>query len=403
MGGDVEHSGVIDASADVGDGGYVRLTAGGGDITITSSGRVLAEGIDSGAGGTAILRAEGNLDVASGAAVQVSGGSSGAGGFIEISGHGGLNVQADLDLGSGGTLAVDPSTLNIVAGAGGFSSTAGVATVGELFLELLLAGGSVSNGADVWLAASDAINFNAGPIDGRNLFGGGFVGGDLFVGIGNLGSPSDGFSTGTPSFNQDAGGTINLNGDAILVDGDLTIRAGSTSGDILGLRSVSANNITLEALGGDITAAFGSIFVNAGGNVDIDAGGTGGISVSGSSASLSISAGGFVDVNANINVFGPGGDGAGGFLTVRGTGVNITGDVSVFGGNSFGTAPAIASFDAGSGVLTVDGNVSVQAVANGSPSFGSVIHNGIKLRVKHQFPTQTAISLISFSFGLNNL
>jgi|GEM_PF-7108353 len=380
-GGDVVNSGIVDASNPNGDGGFVRIRSTD-DVTLTSTSEINASG-GSGKGGFVRVIAEENLDFQAGAAIDVRGSVGEQGGFIEVSGHQGLAVKGDVHLGNKGQLLIDPATLTINGGsAGGPTSSAGNASIGESFIESILQGGSVSSGANVALVASDSITFSGG-FTGGGLDGTGFnpgSGGDLFIGIGSISvgsglgffsnSSPDSFAGGIPpNYTADPSGSISLNGTNITVDGDLTLQAGTVSGSISSMASLSGNNVAISAAGGSIVPSFSSLNINATGNVDITATG---ISFSGSSADFSITAGGSVNISADIDLFGSGGDGSGAFLGVSGNGLAINGDINVVASDSNGPPPALISLQAGSGALIVNGDVSAQASFFGSgASFSS--------------------------------
>jgi len=136
IGGDITNSGTLDASAAAGsnvDGGGV-LVYSDRDITLSSGAAIHARGDGDGAGGVVRVIAEEVLDHQQGAGISVAGGPH-QGGFVEVSGHEGIKLRGEVDVGSGGTLLIDPSTFTITNSASGpfrFGESTGV---GRLFLE----------------------------------------------------------------------------------------------------------------------------------------------------------------------------------------------------------------------------------------------------------------------------
>ncbi|HSW11375.1 MAG TPA: filamentous hemagglutinin N-terminal domain-containing protein, partial [Solimonas sp.] len=178
-GGDIENSGSLDASGiAAADGGRVVLRTDQ-NLSLTDSGVIRADGGRSGDGGMIRLIAEGDAHTAAGSLISAHAGARGErGGAVELSGHASLSVRGAVDVGRGGRLLIDPSVVNIADGAGASSSTGGVATVFEQFIE-----GQLQSGADVAIVADDRITLESlvdGTLDGRNAG----LGGSLTVGIG---------------------------------------------------------------------------------------------------------------------------------------------------------------------------------------------------------------------------
>ncbi len=387
-GGDVVNSGIVDASGPDGDGGFVRIRSTD-DVTLTSTSEIDATG-GTGEGGIVRVIAEQDLDFQAGADIDARGAVGEQGGFVEVSGHGGLALQGSVRIGNNGQLLIDPANLTISGGTSG-GSTPGNAVIGEFFIENALQSGSGTSGANVALVATDSIIFNGsfsgGDLNGVNGYGG--IGGDLFIGIGSIvGSPNGFFSNSTdnppgtfPDFVADPSGTVDLNGVKLLLDGNLTIRSGTTSGDIVGIDSISASNVVLSAAGGSIAPSSSSLNINATGNVDITATG---ISFSGSSADLSITAGGSVNINTNIDLIGSGGESNGASLSINGNGLAINGDINVFASGSSFPPPAQIDLQGGSGSLIVNGDVSADANffgtgASFSPGSATITYAGASI------------------------
>lgn len=114
----VTNAGEISASSAVAEGGRVFLRAT--DLTTTDVSRISADGT---AGGSVVLAADrANID----GRVSATG-SAGPGGFVDTSGHQSLNVKHAPTVGKGGTWLIDPSDLEVVAGAGGDATVDGSA------------------------------------------------------------------------------------------------------------------------------------------------------------------------------------------------------------------------------------------------------------------------------------
>ncbi len=157
IGGDVTNSGTLDASAAAGsqaDGGGV-LVYSDRDISLSSGAAIQARGDAKGSGGTVRVIAENQLDIQQGAEISVAGGPR-KGGFVEVSGHAGLKLRGEIDVGSGGTLVIDPSTFTINLGTGAPAGTA-TGNVGSVFLanqlnagnDVLPGGGYLDNRLDI--------------------------------------------------------------------------------------------------------------------------------------------------------------------------------------------------------------------------------------------------------------
>ena len=412
-GGDVENSGILDASGPSGDGGFVRVRSDH-DVILTNGSEIDVSGGD-GKGGVVRVVAEQTLDFQQGAQIKATGSSGNDGGFVEVSGHGGLKLKGlreGIELGLGGQLLVDPATLTIVGG----SATTGASQITEFSIESFLQGG-----IDVALVASSSINFASpgsftnGDIDGTSSGSGG----DLFVGIGSIGT-STGFSaSGIPNaFVQGANGSVDVNGVDLKVDGNLRIQAGTSSGDIVGVDTLVAGaDIALAAAdsiglhssftsinaGGDVTLAAGAgvnasgsyVGVNiTGANVALDgdvtvngnvsasvvivASGTvvaDGITVdasSGSSALLDISAGGNVSLDGDIIVTNQGDSPDANVRVDAGVNLTVSADITAlasgFSGSSEQSARANISLTATGAVDFQTGN---QIVASASMASGS--------------------------------
>ncbi|MEC9340899.1 MAG: hypothetical protein VX663_05415, partial [Pseudomonadota bacterium] len=406
VGGDVQNSGTIDASATAGNGGVVEISAEGGNVLLTA-GTIFAEGVDGEAGGTVDIAAtapQGQLDLAG--AIVVEGGvevsayadSGGDGGTVTVTADGDITLKAhsvitadggsedeDGNVGDGGEVRVvarrdldfqelaeitaaagDPAAQGGQDGQGGFievSGHGGLALGGHLFTRggqilydpatINWNSSSIANfintplglGTDVAVIATDSITFS-GPF---NIFAGAFTA-DLLIGIGT-GSSIAGFVPGSGNGN----GTINFNGVDVNIQGDLSVFAGTATGDIENVDFISANNVTLEAANGQISDAFGRIDINAAGGLTVRA-----LAVAVddfSFATLDVIAGGPIEIESNIDVIS---SIATADVTLLGSGVTVRGDIDLAA--SIG---ASLSIDAGSGALLVEGDATGVTVDGG--------------------------------------
>ncbi|NGY04612.1 filamentous hemagglutinin N-terminal domain-containing protein [Solimonas terrae] len=335
-GGDIAQSGTVDASGDgSGDGGSVQIT-GTGDIAL-AAGSLTQAGSASAHGGSVAVAGDGDVDFDAGARLDVAGAQ---GGSVELSGHRNLRIRGDLELGNGGSLLIDPTTVTIAQGQGS-TDNGSDATVFEQTLEGLLA-----QGASVYIAADQAIhvadlsaNGGDGILDGR---AGGY-GGSLTLGIGTQGY-GGAFGTGTGFSRGDgvSGGGIFFDNTAntIAVDGDLAILGGYTAGELT-LGNLIGNSIDLEAA--DAIHALGSITANNNGQIYID------------------STGGDVTTHA-LN---------GGDITVSAeTGaLAALGDITISSGT--GTVDLRAGHDLTVGAITIDAGSAPQSYG-GSIDYGSI-------------------------------
>jgi filamentous hemagglutinin family protein len=107
----VTNAGEISASSAVSEGGRVFLRAG--DLKTTSTSSIHANGTS---GGNVVLVADQGANIDGRVSAT---GSAGPGGFVDTSGHQSLNVKNAPTVGKGGQWLIDPSNLEVVAGAGG--------------------------------------------------------------------------------------------------------------------------------------------------------------------------------------------------------------------------------------------------------------------------------------------
>ena len=342
-----------------GDGGEIYLTASGGDIV--HNGSIDVSGTH---GGTTRLIASDHLQTTAESRTLAHGTDPLSGGFIELSGHDSIHIRGEVNV-AGGRLLLDPTTFTI--GNGSECS----ADICETFLESQL----TRNNVDA--VATDSVileDLSDGEITSSGTF-------QLRLGIGEV-SYGGAYTRGT------GGGTITFqdSNDKINIGGDLKVIGGEASGSI-SVGGLRARSVEVDTGGniqaGDIQSTGGSIRLTAGtgiqtGQLTADDSGFEG---SGADASLTINAGGNVDVgtidteatatgfsqidaDARVKIT------AGGTLKVNGS-ITTSGRANGSSGSS-GTADAQAGVElSGSGVDV--GSVSTTANANqsGSTSRGS--------------------------------
>jgi hypothetical protein len=380
IGGDISNSGVLDASAAAGsnvDGGGV-LVYSDRDITLSSAAAIHARGDGDGSGGVVRVIAEEVLDFQEGASISVAG-SPHSGGFVEVSGHTGLKLRGEVDLGSGGTLLIDPETLTINAGGGAPSGTLS-ASVGSAFIV-----GQLRAGNDVYLVASDSINAStdltitavtptvvASSVGDLNLVIG------TIVNDGPLGGPGssqacsaagfcfDGAGIGSFRINPDPDGSIKIDNVDFNLAGGLNINAGVFSGSVsIGDINVGGN-VTITAGGdinfqGQVKAAAGGLSATAGNDITI----IGGIGNTGDAIGLQPTPNtepANLNAGNDINIEGD--------IIVGSHDINLNADVD---GNNLGDVNIKGSVDEPRNVITAaDLNVSGQNFNITGAEFGTV-------------------------------
>jgi filamentous hemagglutinin family protein len=305
-GGHVEQSGTLDANGENADGGRIILY-GDNDIVLADGGLQTATGDDNHSGGTIRAIAEDHLDFQADNTMQATGGLSG--GFVEVSGHGSIALRGVTNVGRGGTYLIDPASISIVSGSGtgGSVGTLGVGLITE----------QLNLGVNVVVAASNQITATANSLNATGS-------GDLTLGIGVMGSGTDGTCIGfsdslcfgpNPTFTPGSFGFINVSGMDISIAGNVDIIAQqgtATVGEIV----TTGGNITIEA--NNVTASY----LSAGNDIAIDAAtsssNTGRINISG----LGVVAGGDISMTATASYGGgfidiTGGMSAGGLVTLQ--------------------------------------------------------------------------------------
>lgn len=228
-GGGIAHSGTLDASG-AAEGGRIRLEADG-DILLADGSDTLADG--GVRGGEIRALAGGRLHSARTAHIDVRGGS-GRGGFVELSGRSGITIRGVQQIGAGGRLLIDPSTVTVGAQNG--------ECLYDYCYELMER--VLQQGADVQIVADSLITLLAtaeGRFDGRAVEG---VGGSLMIGIGSV--DENGY------YSRGMTGDIVFSGpssDLFLMDGSIALYGGESGGDISNIVNLQAASITIDAFG----------------------------------------------------------------------------------------------------------------------------------------------------------
>lgn len=355
-GGDVSDSGTLDVSNAGGAGGTVQISSDK-NIDLQDGAQILANGSQ---GGSVSIVADGTLNTRAGSTISALG-SQGPGGYTELSGHGSLFMRGAVNLGHGGTLAIDPTNLTIGAGTGASNS----ATVYQNTIQ-----SELQSGTNVQLVASNSIAtsgaLNNGLLDGSNNG----TGGSLTIGIGTLGDSGN--------FVQGANGTINLGGNGIKIDGDLTIDSGYTTGSITA-GNLTAGSINLNASGaaaGSTDVSVGNLVANAsaseGGQVNVSAYNAGSLQI-GSASGTTIdlyAADGSITATGGLSSIPTGQNGAGVFISGSNGAVTVEGPISA----TSTTSSAYVSINGSS--INLQG-VTVSGV--GSASFYASAANAINI------------------------
>ncbi|HEY1771562.1 MAG TPA: filamentous hemagglutinin N-terminal domain-containing protein, partial [Gammaproteobacteria bacterium] len=268
----VNNSGFITAHSVSQRGGEILLLAQGGGIE--NSGTLDASATQAGvAGGTVILHGKDDLKLAASSKIETEGDGA-KGGFVDLSGHG-LAIRGGLDVGRGGELLLDPSSLEIIPGTNSCESCeAGHPKVGVGFIQ-----NQLNAGVNVSLVASHSI-FNSAAVTSLKAVTGA---GKLSIRIGhtsnasfNSGSLNDTFAcesggvcvTGTnEKLIQTTGGTISLSGMSITIKGAFVAVAEKGT---VNLRDVTADGgISIRAshihLAGNLSAPGASIAISGSG------------------------------------------------------------------------------------------------------------------------------------------
>jgi filamentous hemagglutinin family protein len=314
IGGRVTNSGTLDASAAAGsnvDGGGV-LVYSDRDIALPAGAAIHARGDGDGGGGAVRVIAGEVLDFQQGAEINVAGRPR-RGGFVEVSGHDGLKLRGEVEVGTGGSLVIDPAIFNINSGSGSPSVASSTGNVGNGFIaNQLIAGNNVFVVADslITVNSSGQLNISATNAGAGDL---NLVIGTVAGGGGTLGFPASNGQCNSAGFCLGGGGTslitpggngsINLANLFLNLAGGLNVAGGTTAGNVT-LGGINAGgNVSIQAGGnvdlqGFVGAAGTDFSVNAGGDIAVnnDIGG----SESFLDATVSLNAGGSVAVDADI-------------------------------------------------------------------------------------------------------
>ncbi|PPE75324.1 hypothetical protein C3942_00005, partial [Solimonas fluminis] len=419
-GGDIENSGTLDASGTGdADGGKV-IVRSDGDITLTGTGVIRADGAGAGDGGIVRLIAEETAVTERGSQITATAGPAGRlGGFIELSGHGSLRVRGEVRAGRGGQVLIDPTVVTIAQGGGlPSSSTTDYVTIYEQQIESML-----NAGTDVAIVATHRIQINDLSVGGTSADGmiNATGNGGLLLGIGSV-SPAGSFgAVGVQDdfvgFNRQGGGSSyggiifnNSLGNAIRVSGRLKLIGGAAQGFIstgdleaADIEIDGADDITVGEL--KLNAAGGSIVVrNTSGSADTSPSGED-ISIAGIDASgansvqirarddLTIS--GTVQADAALVDFEAGIDGAGNLGTSLITGEEIRllttgGDINV-------------ARLAAAGGLAASGDIRLTTVNSGSVTLDGLGLSGSDGQVRIQSAQDVTLRGGSYDAGVAGL
>ena len=363
-GADVIHSGTLDVAGENGAGGRAVVYSDN-NITLENGSRIVATGSGQNSGGTVRVIANGDLNFKRDAEIDAR-----DGGFVEVSGHEGLIVRGQVNVGRGGTYLIDPAVLTITntsnspSGSGSYGSSYGGsgscvtdACVGKGYIE-----GQLDGGANVILVADTEITSSGGPftISAMGSSEGGSVAGDLTIQNGvtagafdcsNFGVCDPGDTViGQPT------GDINLSDVNINTNGNFTVSAGSTSGNV-NIGSIRAANVSITAGSANGNVNIGP--TTATGSGSLLALGSGSAGITAASTDLAITAlGGNITIAGNVVLTGDS-------ITdvdikanpVSGT-LNINGNVV----SSASTGTAIVRLEAGN--VNVNGNVRALGVSS---------------------------------------
>lgn len=392
IGADVVNSGTLDADGENADGGRIGIYSDR-DVILASGALQTATGGAEHSGGTIRAIAENHLDFQQDNTIRVSG-APGAGGFVEVSGHGSIALRGIADLGSGGTLLIDPSVITIQTG----SISGSVGTIGTGNIQTYL-----NSNNNVILAASSSIGASTGvaSISATGT-------GNLTMGIGTMTSGGGGgclydalcFGP-APTFTPAGTGNINLNNINFSINGDLVLNAGPggtvTTADLTttggrvsvfgGSISVGNVNATTDIEIGTSAARVGELNatgnLNAGGNVDVwtdnisgsginIAGGVNGANINlhangSSGASANVTVGGVVSATSNITLAanGPGGN------VILGSYASAGGNIDISAMNTGGSGGNVQV----AWGLQASGNINVNA-DGGSSNGGNITISG---------------------------
>ena len=385
-GGDITDSGTIDASNPTGAGGTVTI-AGDHDIDIQNGAQILASGST---GGKVSIVADGTLATRAGSVIDALG-SAGKGGYAELSGHGLLTMRGAVNLGSGGTLLIDPTSITIAAGTGASGSAGGNDTVFQNFIQNQLQGG-----VNVQLVAGSSITLadlgSGGKLNGVGTIDGAPYGGSLLLGIGSVNANG--------AYVEGSGGTISFLdlSNSIATVGGLTIDAGSASGTV-NVGNLTGGFVKVKGLGGisvgTVTASSGSLNLNASsGNIAAsDLSATGPVQVSAGGGSLVLgnvtsqtgsiaiynTAGSVTTQNLETNP-GQSANATDVDILVRSAGALSVGSVSTYANTSAGDTSATVDLEANyyasnGGALTVNGPISTYAYSYTDPLATVTLNN----------------------------
>jgi len=408
-GGDVINSGTLDADGENANGGGIAMRSDR-NVILADSGVQTAAGDANHKGGVIRAIAEEHLDYQRDNVIRVTGGNGG--GFVEVSGHGSLNLRGIPQIGPGGTFMIDPGQLFLRDGIDGPGQSSGsISTNGSVGIGHLES--QLNSGTNVILVASNEITYTG-------------TGGSINVAAGSaelsmvIGSISTGASVcnfgvcldGAPVITPYSGGTIDISGLDIQIQGNIKLHAQSgtiiaedlmtatghvhaiadaitiggniSAAQYIQLDAAAAGNVTVAgamAAGTSVNvAAYNGLSIGAVTATEIDLnGGFGGVTVNGNIAAVNaggaasidiLASNGGIAINGNVLATGTGG---GAYITVDGGGnggITISGNMAAEGTDAYGSHAARVYVNSNpGGDVTITGGIKVTGNPD-SYSFG---------------------------------
>ena len=379
-------------------GDYQGKNAAVQNATNTTLGKqtsIKADAIDTGNGGKVVVWSDGTTS-ADGNISARGGANGGDGGFVEVSGKQMLNYRGVTDTraarGKTGTLLLDPTAINLIAGAG----TDGAGTFYGDNITTNLGSSNVilqTNGG-----GTGAITFTAGTYN----FSGAAAANSLSLlafsdgstSLGNISLPSgtfitmkagalltmvagwDGASTTTPVA-LSGFGNFAMTGASISAPGSVTLLAGANI-DILNLSSVTNTTGDMKVKSGGVITLNGSTLSGSGTSQSVEAANSGSVQILANSSAP-----------AAIAYYGSGAQ------TVKGGSISLTADTTA----SSNKTAQISTSLAGSSqtVQATAGGITLQAGNLGTNNFA-----GITAKASQTISATGAITAVSGTGGSSN-
>jgi hypothetical protein len=354
---------------DNGNGGEIELTAGKGDLATSGEaivqGSLSADGVGEGNGGKITLTsAVSRVFVNGSLSASASGAGNGGEIKIELSASSGFVVGPTATSNSGGVVGM-------LTAAGGPSGGSG----GTLTIDNKGTGGIRLNAlADISVAAS-AAGGNGGRIDISSALGtitlaDGMLSADA-VGSGEFAGGSVSLTGASSSFTGTNAVVLSANGSGTGQGGDITLATTGLSSDIT--VGSAAAQFTLSATGGSAASAAGdggTIRVSAGRSLTVDPAAliAGPVGINGAGATLELKAGqasgatgGNVVVNGSLSADGVGAPGDGGAITLESPVGRIFVDGSLSADGGTGGSGGVIKISANTGSnFTIGGSATSQ-------------------------------------------